>query len=150
MKPFVFRAAAALTLRRRREEAEQRARAAAAAVVAEAESALAAARHTLEHGLARGAAEQDPGVRLWYRNWIAGRRRAIAAGEQSLRQATAALAAATARVNAAHRDVRALERLEARGRAAWQVAARRDEQKALDWLGTMRHELARREAEEER
>ena len=54
----------------------------------------------------------------------------------------AAVDAAVARLQAAHRDVRVLERLRDRLHSAWALAERRKEQKELDWLGSVRHALA--------
>jgi flagellar biosynthesis chaperone FliJ len=61
----------------------------------------------------------------------------------------AALQTAVTRLNAAHRDVRVLERLRDRLYAAWQLAERRAEQKELDWLATVRHAVAARQRENE-
>jgi flagellar export protein FliJ len=52
-----------------------------------------------------------------------------------------ALDAATARLQAAHRDVRVLERLRDRLHAAWALAETRREQKDMDWIGSVRHAL---------
>jgi flagellar export protein FliJ len=54
----------------------------------------------------------------------------------------AAVDAALQRLQAAHRDVRVLERLRDRLHSEWALAERRKEQKELDWLGSVRHALA--------
>jgi flagellar export protein FliJ len=145
MPRFVFRAAAALDLRRREEETAVRARAAAAAAVERAERAVADARGALTSQLEAGASEHDPARRLWYRNWIDRKRQEIAHARAMAADRRTALEAAIHRANAAHRDVRALERLRDRLFQAWQTAERRAEQKELDWLGTVRHTMAARD-----
>jgi flagellar export protein FliJ len=140
--PFAFRAAAALDLRRRREELATRALVEAQAASERADRSLEDARRTLEETLARSAsAAHDPGLRIWYRNWIARqhqdvlKRRAMAADRRM------ALEAATAKLQAAHRDVRVLERLRDRLHAAWALEETRREQKDMDWIGSVRHAL---------
>ena len=143
MPPFRFGAAAALELRRRTEELATRALGDARSALERAERSLADGRSELAAGLDRGAAAvNDPGLSIWYRNWITrqqqelSRRRAMVADRQT------AVAASQARLHAAHRDVRVIERLRDRLHSAWALAERRKEQKELDWLGSIRYVLS--------
>jgi flagellar export protein FliJ len=143
MSQFKFRAAAALDLRRRREDLAQRARAEAQAAVDRAELALGEARGRLADAVGRaGSAAHDPALRIWYRNWIARQKQEVARRSAMAADRRIALEAATARLQAAHKDVRVLERLQDRLHAAWTLDERRKEQKELDWLASIRHTLA--------
>ena len=102
------------------------------------------ARSALDATLASGAsAVADPGLSIWYRNWITRqrhelrRRRAMVADRRDGRRC-----APWRGCRRAHRDVRVLERLRDRLHSAWALAERRKEQKELDWLGSVRHALA--------
>ena len=148
MAQFVFRAAAALDLRREREELALRVRADAAAALERAEGALNGAKTELADVLARGAAVHDPAQRVWYRNWIARQQREIARRQAMVADRRVTFEAAVANVHSAHRDVRALERLQDRMKAAWELTERRREQKELDWLGSVRYTLRPRPDEE--
>jgi flagellar export protein FliJ len=148
MPKFKFRAAAALDLRQKREEAAQRAHAEACAALERAERALHDARTTLDEGLARGAAVQDPAERLWYRNWMTRQRLEIARRGAMVADRHAARDAALGKLHLAHRDVRVLERLRDRSKAAWALAERRSEQKELDWLGSIKYALKQDSDEE--
>jgi flagellar export protein FliJ len=148
MPAFVFRAVAVLKLRRQAEDMASRARAEAAAAVERAELHLAGIEATLAERLREASSVYEPARREWYRNWILRQRQDIARAQAMLADRRAALAAATARLNTAHRDVRVLERLRDRLCTAWQLAERRAEQKELDWLGTVRHTMAARQQEE--
>jgi flagellar export protein FliJ len=150
MPTFAFRAAAVLKLRRQEEEAASRLRAEAAAAVDRAERHVSQTESLLAEKLREGAGISDPARREWYRNWIVRQRQDIARAKAMLADRRSALGAATTRLNAAHRDVRVLERLRDRLFAAWQLAERRAEQKELDWLGTVRHAMAERQQEENR
>ena len=144
MAKFLFRAEVALDLRRKREDAARQAWADACAALDRAERQRDAACDALARTLAEGATEHDPARRTWYRNWILRQRLEIAQREAHVTARRAEREAAVTRLNAAHRDVRALERLRARSLAAWQLTVRRAEQKELDWLGSVRHALRER------
>ena len=149
MPPFLFRAEAALDVRRTREEQAQRTRADAAAALARAEASLHEIDATLGETLSRGPEASDPARCTWYRNWITrlhmdrDRRRAMA------RDRRVSLDAAAAALAAAHRDVRALERLRERAWTAWQNVERLRERRDLDWLGTLQYAQQRAAAREE-
>ena len=149
MSRFAFRAQAALDLRRRREEEAQRARAEAETRLERAERAVEDLRAALDEGCRQGAGVHDPGMLTWYRNWITGQHQGIAKGQDAVRNRRADVDAAVTRAQAAHRDVRALERLRERAWTAWQEAERQREQKDMDWLGTVRHSQQRARAAEE-
>jgi flagellar export protein FliJ len=143
MAPFRFRAAAALDLRHRTEERAKRALGDAQAALERAERALEEARLALDATLASGAsAVADPGLSIWYRNWITRQRHELQHRLAMVADRRAAVDAAVARLQAAHRDVRVLERLRDRLHSEWALAERRKEQKELDWLGSVRHALA--------
>lgn len=137
-------------LRRREEEIAIRTRAEAEAAADRAALHVSANEAILADRLSEAATVQDPARREWYRNWMIRQRQEIARAKAMLADRRVALAAATNRVNLAHRDVRVLERLRERKFAAWQLAERRAEQKELDWLGTVRHTIAARQQEEDR
>jgi flagellar export protein FliJ len=150
MPAFAFRAAAVLKLRRQEEDVASRLRAEATAAVERAERHVSDTEAALADTLRQAATVSDPGRREWYRNWIVRQRQDIARAKAMLADRRTALGAATTRLNAAHRDVRVLERLRDRLFAAWQLAERRAEQKELDWLGTVRHAMAQRQQEDQR
>jgi flagellar export protein FliJ len=142
MPPFRFRAAAALELRERREALSKRALADARAALERAERTLAEGRSALDATLASGAAAaHDPGLSIWYRNWITRQHQELAKRRAMVADRRAAVDAAVARLHLAHRDVRVLERLRNRLQSAWALAERQKEQKELNWLGSMRYAL---------
>jgi flagellar export protein FliJ len=143
MAQFRFRAAAALDLRQRTEERAKRALGDAQAALDRAERALEEARAALDATLASGAsAVADPGLSIWYRNWITRQRHELQRRRAMVADRRAAADAAVAVLQAAHRDVRVLERLRDRLHSEWALAERRKEQKELDWIGSVRHALA--------
>jgi flagellar export protein FliJ len=149
MPAFVFRAAPVLKLRQQAEDVASRGRAEAAEAVERAQRHLSTAENTLSERLREAASIHDPARREWYRNWIIRQRHEIVRARAMLSDRQAALQTAVTRLNAAHRDVRVLERLRDRLHAAWQLAERRAEQKELDWLATVRHAVAARQRENE-
>jgi flagellar FliJ protein len=147
MKRFAFRAQAALDLRRRQEDDARRELAAAEARAREAAASLAHAIDSLNEVLQRGGEQEarggDVAARIWYRNWIVGQRQRIARCRQVLLERQAAVAEAARCAQLARRKVRTLERFRER---AWRHYLReesREEQKALDELGTVRFALRR-------
>jgi flagellar export protein FliJ len=142
MASFRFRAAAALDLRLTIEERAKRTLGDAQAALERAERALSEIRAALDATLAEGAtAVHDPGLSLWYRNWITRQRQELARRRSMVADRRAAVDAAAARLQLAHRDVRVLERLRDRLQSEWALAERRKEQKELDWLGSVRFAL---------
>lgn len=149
MPAFVFRAAPVLHLRRQEEEVASRAKAEAEGAVERAQRQLSLAEDTLAERLREAASIHDPARREWYRNWIGKQRTEISRARAMLSDRRVALQAAIKRLNAAHRDVRVLERLRDRLHAAWQLQERRAEQKELDWLGTVKHAMNTRKGEDQ-
>jgi flagellar export protein FliJ len=147
MKPFTFRAEAALELRRRQEEEARRVLAAAEARLAEAQEQLALVLARFEDALQRAREEEArPGPvagRVWYRNWMIAHRQRADRCQAMVTAREAEVAAARAAAALARRKVRALERLKERAWRAYCAAERRDEQKALDALGNQRYAVAR-------
>jgi flagellar export protein FliJ len=142
MRPFVFRAHAALDLRRKRDEDAQRALAVAKAAVVRAETELEASLQAHEQAMATAADEQRRGGELalvmWYRNWIVlqqreiARRRDVVANRLKDAQSARDLATRT------HIGVRVLENLKDRQWRAYTIEVRRAEQKEIDWLAVLR------------
>jgi flagellar export protein FliJ len=142
MAGFKFRAAAALDMRLRAEELATRALGDARAALDRSERALKESLAALDVTLARGTeAVSDPGLSIWYRNWITRQRHEIGRRRTMVADRQVAVDAAVGMLHAAHRDVRVLERLRDRLHEAWLLAERRKEQKELDWLGSVRHAL---------
>jgi flagellar export protein FliJ len=146
MADFVFRAETVLELRRRLEDAARAAWGAAGAALERAERRVHEAERVLQQAIADAAPVHDPGERTWHRHWILRCRGDLAREVAARAERRRVYEAASARLNAAHRDVRALERLRERAVARWQLAERRSEQKELDWLGSVRYVLRDRES----
>jgi flagellar export protein FliJ len=148
MPPFRFRASAALQLRRREHDE-------ALAALARAQVSLAEARRKVDDvdGALREADSRyrvalhspDRSTPLeWYRSWrlrlLSDRQRC----ETECRTREKEMYDATARATSARQRVRALERLHDNALAAWTRAARREEQKTMDALATIRFTSAQR------
>jgi flagellar FliJ protein len=147
MKPFAFRAQAALDLRRRQEEDARRALAAAEARLAEARQQLALALARFEEAQREARSEEArPGEvtgRVWYRNWMIAHRQRADRCRAVVAEREREVAAARAAAALARRKLRSLERLRERAWRAYRAAERREEQKALDALGNQRFAVAR-------
>lgn len=142
MKPFKFRAQAALDLRQRQDEVAQRALAIASAATRLADDRVTLARQALggaQHGgvqaFARVTAAQEL---VWQGNWILGLERDVARARQALEERRIEERSAAEIARHARMQVRVLERLKDRAFAAWQLESRRAEQKALDELASLR------------
>ena len=150
MKPFRFRAQAAIDLRRREYDAARRvlARAlldlrAAEEVRTEADARIIAAR---EQGTREMRGTIDTARWQWHQSWILRleHERAVCAADVAAREndvARASLAAQKAR-----QRVEALERFRDKARRAWDHAVTAEEQKQIDVLATLRHVAALRES----
>jgi flagellar export protein FliJ len=142
MRPFRFRARAALQLRQREHDE-------ALATLARAQAELARARRRVDDaGAALRAADEkfrsalgapDPGAPLeWHRSWrvgLAGDRQRCEA-ECRAREADVTLASTHAA--GTRLRVRSLERLHDNALAAWRQALQHEEQKTMDSLATLR------------
>ena len=147
MRPFQFRAAAALEMRRRDEDA-------AAAVLAQQEAhyrAIEASCEATERQRAAALAEQhaqssrgiDVATLFWHRNWIV--RLQTLVTDLRLRQHAAAEAVKTAKQawQLARRKRLALERLRDRALARHRADEQREELKAIDELARIRYTTPR-------
>jgi flagellar export protein FliJ len=145
---FVFRVQAALDLRRRQEDAAKQALALAESHKLEAEHARDEARTTLETSLQRAHDAEgragDVTERLWYRNWIAAKRRELDRRQQTVAEREAEVRRAEGVARDAYRKRRMLERLREHAHGAFVAGERRDEQKVFDDLGTLRYSMKRR------
>ena len=143
MKPFVFRARAALHLRRRQAEQALQALAGVQLSVQDAEAALASARDAHRAaGRAAGEAEQrsgTAGLLQWHRNWILARHRDVTRCETELSTLREQERIARHEALQARMRVRVLEKLRERARRTYLAEETRAEQRMLDALGTVRH-----------
>lgn len=143
MRPFRFRAEAALQLRRR--EHDQ-----ALAHLARAQAALTAAERRVEEAdaairdaegqLATALQTAAQQVRLdWYRSWRVRWRVERDERERQSHLRQAEVHGASRRVALTHRRVRSLERLHECALSAWQQAVDAEERKTIDALATTRY-----------
>jgi flagellar export protein FliJ len=151
VRPFRFRAQAALDLRQREYDAARR-------VLARAETDLRAARHMLverEQALenartqcANAQAHAGPATQLqWYRFWIVRleQERASQATVVAAREREAA--AASAACLRARQRLESLERFKQKASDAWERAVLAEERKELDTLATLRFVAQQRAAD---
>jgi flagellar protein FliJ len=148
MATFHFRPQPALDLRRRDEEAAQLVVAEARAISDRAAQAFADAQAAFDAGSARAAALDAAGGSItdviWHRNWIRSLRRELARTEANAEDRRVQLEAAEQALVAARERVKVLERLKQRALEAHQARERREEQKAMDELATLRFAIAQR------
>ena len=142
MRPFVFRAQAALDLRRKREEDAQRELAEAKGAVRRAEAALDAAVTACDESKSRAASEMrqdgDIATQMWYRNWILRQQREIVVGRDEVANRRLDADGARAKATKTHIDVRVLENLHETKWRAYTEEERHAEQKEIDWLAVLR------------
>ena len=142
MRPFVFRAQVALDFRRRHDEAAQRDLAVANAATTTAETQLEASVAARDESFQRARDAEAKGIDIvmlrWHRNWIIGQQCEIGRRRETLVQRQEAAAVARERAMRTHIDVRVLEKLQVRARRIYDTAARREEQKDIDWLAVLR------------
>lgn len=148
MKPFRFRAQAALDLRQREDDAAKRACAEAEGWLLEARARTARARAELAGGQAahklhcgEGTAHHD---REWYRFWIAGLEQSACRAAEDVARFEAELAARRGARQATRQRVDALERFKGKARQAWEAAVLAEEQRLMDAAGTARFVAQRR------
>ena len=150
MKPFRFRAQAAIDLRQREYDAARRVLArtsldlrAAEEVRTEADVRIIAAR---EQGAREMRGTIDTARWQWHQSWILRleHERAVCAADVAARERDVARAAAAAQ--RARQRVEALERFRDKARRAWDHAVEAEEQKQIDVLATLRHVAALRES----
>lgn len=142
MRPFRFRARAALQLRQREHDE-------ALATLARAQAALARARHRVDDAAAalRAADERsrtalvapDPSTPLeWHRSWRVGLAADRQRCEAECRAREADVTQAATHAAGTRQRVRSLERLHDNALAAWRQALQHEEQKTMDSLATLR------------
>jgi flagellar protein FliJ len=152
MRPFKFRADAALVIRRKQEDEAQRALNAAHAAERLALESEDAARAALAHAdeAARTGFQQVTAARelIWQENWMTGLQRDLARAQQTLAERRSVRQHAAENAQHARMQVLVLERLKERQWRAWQLEARRAEQKALDELAGLRFAARQRATEE--
>jgi flagellar biosynthesis chaperone FliJ len=150
VKPFIFRAQAAIDLRQRQYDDARRVLARAALDLRAANDVWSEAREREIGARAQWQREMtetiDPARSQWYRFWILRLEheqivcaKAVAAREREVALATAACEAMRQRLEA-------LERFRDKARQAWARAAAAEEQKQIDALATLRHVAALRES----
>jgi flagellar export protein FliJ len=150
VKPFIFRAQAALDLRQREHDEARRVLARASIDLRAAHDVWSEARDRQTEARAAWAREMtqtiDPARSQWYRFWIvrleheqAVCAKAVVAREREVALATAACQATRVRLEA-------LERFREKALTAWERAVAADEQKQIDALATLRHVAALRES----
>jgi flagellar protein FliJ len=150
MALFIFRPQPALDLRRRDVDAAQLVVAEARMISDRAAQAFADAQANFEAGSARAAALDAAGGSItdviWHRNWIRSLRRELVRTEANAEDRRVQLEAAEQALVAARERVAVLERLKERAIEAHRERERREEQKAMDELATLRFAIAQRRA----
>jgi len=150
VKPFRFRAQAAIDLRQREYDEARRVLAhasldlrAAHEVFGEARDRLTGARVQFGREMTTGI---DPSRAQWYRFWIVRleHEQAVCARAVAAREREVALASAAARK--ARQRLEARERFRDKAWHAWERAVAAEEQKQIDALATLRHVAALRES----
>ena len=148
MATFVFRPQPALDLRKRQEEAAHLVVAEARAVSDRAAQLFADAQAAFDAGSARAAALDAAGGSItdviWHRNWIRALRRELVRTEAHAEDRRVQLEAAEQALVVARERVKALERLKERAVAAHQERERREEQRAMNDLATLRFAIRQR------
>jgi flagellar export protein FliJ len=150
LKPFIFRAQAAIDLRQREYDEARRVLARASLDLRAANDVWSEARDRQTEARVQWAREMtqtiDPGRSQWYRFWIVRleHEQAVCAKAVAAREREVALA--TAACQAMRQRLEALERFRDKARQAWERAAAAEEQKQIDALATLRHVAALRES----
>ena len=152
MRAFRFRPQPALDLRLRQEEAAEQALALARVAEERASAALDTARCALDAARAEQGSRWAAGQAFpfeWHRNWMVGLERDAAVARSVLEERRIEHGRAAELAREARKQVKVLERLKARAYRAWQLDARRAEQKALDELASLRFASRMRAGQEE-
>ena len=147
MRPFRFRAEAALQMRRREHDRALVMLARAQAAFVAAQQGVEAAQKAIEHAdreLHQAMQTPDPQLPLgWYRSWRLKVREDHRAAEARRDARDKDVREATGEVSRSRQRVRSLERLRELAVAAWERESRRSDQRTMDALASMR--FARRE-----
>src|SRR5262245_40332032 len=143
MRPFRFRAEAALQLRRREHDRALVMLARAQAALVAAEQGVESAAKTVEEadrGLQQAMQTPSPQLPLgWYRSWRLKVRDDHRAAEARRDARDKDVREATAEVSRSRQRVRSLERLRELALAAWERDARRSDQRTMDALAALRY-----------
>ena len=148
MATFIFRPQPALDMRRREEDRAQLAASEARVISERAAQAHTDAQAAFEAGTARATALDAAGGSItdviWHRNWIRALRRELVRTEANAEDRRVQLETAEQALVTARERVKVLERLKERAIEAHQERERRDEQRAMDDLATLRFALRQR------
>ncbi len=150
LKPFVFRAQAAIDLRQREYDEARRVLARASLDLRAAHDVWSEARDRQTAAHADWAREMtqsiDPARSQWYRFWIVRleHEQAVCAKAVAAREREVALA--TAACHARRQRLEALQRFRDKALHTWERAVAAEEQKQIDALATLRHVAALRES----
>ena len=142
MRPFRFRAEAALQMRRREHDRALVMLARAQAAFVAAQQGVEAAQKVIEHAdreLQQAMQTPDPQLPLgWYRSWRLKVREDHRAAEARRDARDKDVREATGEVSRSRQRVRSLERLRELAVAAWERESRRSDQRTMDALASMR------------
>lgn len=142
MRPFRFRAAAALEMRRKAEDDAARELAKKEAVFRRIEASLTAAEAARTTALANQHTQAQQGIDVstlfWHRNWIVRLQATVVDLRAELRTAREAVDAARHTWQLAKRDRLSLERLRDRALARYRADEQREELKVIDELARIR------------
>jgi flagellar export protein FliJ len=152
VRRFHFRPQPALDLRLRQEEAAEQALARAREDLRVATDGFDRAQRAIDDANAQRVATWSTGRAVpfeWHRNWIVGLERDVARARSAREERRIEHRRAAELAREARKQVKVLERLKARAVRAWQLDTRRDEQKTLDELASLRFALRMRARLEE-
>lgn len=142
MRPFRFRAEAALEMRRREHDRALVMLAHAQAAFVAALEGVEAAQKTVDHAdreLQQAMQAPDPQLPLgWYRSWRLKVREDYRAAEARRDARDKDVREATAEVSRSRQRVRSLERLRELALTAWERESRRSDRRTMDALASMR------------
>ena len=142
MKPFRFRAAAALDLRRKREDEARLAHAQAEIESRAAAARVAQARGAVDRAVAESASTAQAGADAWFitwhRSWITRLRLEVDARQKEAAISAAAAERAAASMRKAHQRRRTLERLRDRGVQRYEAEVQRTELEEMNLLAGLR------------
>ena len=150
MRPFRFRAQAAIDLRQREYDDARRVLARAALDLRAAEEVRTEADGRIIAAREQGTREMKGAIDIarwqWHQSWILRleHERAVCAADVAARERDVARASAAALK--ARQRLEALERFRDKARRVWDHAVAADEQKQIDVLATLRHVAALRES----
>jgi hypothetical protein len=143
MKPFRFRAAAALDLRRKQEDAARLAYAVAQNAASVADACVVEAHGAVDRAAeARTSTERagaDAWLVSWHRSWIVRLRLEVEARQAEAAVSAAAAECAAASMRKAHQSRRTLERLRDRGVQRYDAEVQRIELKEMNLLAGLRY-----------